>query len=74
MLQNSLKQIVHEQSESNWKRIDAFEQRYNKIYNETYQSNETDSDLKEQEESNYSLLSPECTHRNDYKETNTLQL
>lgn len=48
-----LKQIVHEQSESNWKRIDAFEQRYNKIYNETYQSNETDSDLKEQEESNY---------------------
>jgi len=35
---NFLKQIVHEQSESDWKRIDAFEKEYDKIYKRTFSS------------------------------------
>ena len=31
-----LKQIVHEQSESNWKKINAYEKEYDKIFKQTY--------------------------------------
>ena len=48
-----LKQLVHEQSESNWKRIDAYGQQYNKIYNETYQHSDSSTENKNNEENEY---------------------
>ena len=46
-----LKQIVHEQSESNWKRIDAYEKEYDKIFKQTYnekKSNQKKDKIKEE--------------------------